>query len=127
AGEGWYGGGEQVGFRTVVFGCAVARGFRQGTQAVDVDRLAVAEQGKDDRQADSDLGGGDDDDEQRQHLAAVEPVTQPHVEGDEVEVDGVEHQLDRHQHEDRVAPGEHAVDADGEQERGNNRRIDDVH
>src|SRR5690606_41006870 len=68
AGEGWYGGGEQVGFRTVVFGCAVARGFRQSTQAVDVDRLAVAEQSKDDRQADSHLGGGDDDDEQRQHL-----------------------------------------------------------
>ena len=37
------------------------------------------------------------------------------AEGDQVDVDRVEDQLDRHQHEHRVAAGEHAVDADAEQ------------
>ena len=48
-------------------------------------------------------------------------VAQPDVERDEVEVDRVEHQLDGHQHQDRVAAGQHAVDADAEQQRGERR------
>ena len=39
-------------------------------------------------------------------------------EGDEVDVGGVEHDLDRHQHGDRVAPEEHADQADRERGRG---------
>ena len=40
----------------------------------------------------------------------------PHVEGDQVDVDRVEHELDGHEHEHCIAPGEHAVDADAEQQ-----------
>ena len=40
------------------------------------------------------------------------------AERDDREVDGVEHQLDRHQHADRVAPGEEAERPDREEEPG---------
>ena len=39
-------------------------------------------------------------------------------EGDEGEVDGVEHQLDAHEHHQRVAPDQQADGADGEQHGG---------
>ncbi len=39
------------------------------------------------------------------------------VEGDEIQRRGVEDQLDAEQHRDQVAPGEHAVDAEGEEQR----------
>ncbi|GAA3125017.1 hypothetical protein GCM10020001_052370 [Nonomuraea salmonea] len=106
---------------------AVVGGFGEGAEMVQVDGLAVAVEGEHDGQAQAHLGGGDDDDEEGEHLAAVQAVAQPYIERDQVEVDGVEHQLDRHQDEDRVASCEHAVDADGEQERGDDRRVDDVH
>ena len=42
----------------------------------------------------------------------------PRGQGDEAEVDGVEHQLDAHEHHERVAPHEHADGADAEQHGG---------
>ncbi len=43
----------------------------------------------------------------------------PHVrEGDEGEVDGVEHELDRHEDGDEVALDEEGCDADGEEDGG---------
>ncbi len=52
--------------------------------------------------------------------AKTTPVRSPRkrAEGDEVDVDGVEHQLDAEQDPDGVAPGEHAEEADGEHESG---------
>ena len=38
------------------------------------------------------------------------------AEGDEVDVHGVEDELDRHEHQHGVAAGEHAVDADAEED-----------
>ena len=37
------------------------------------------------------------------------------AEGDQVDVDGVEDQLDRHEHHHAVLAGDHAVDADAEE------------
>src|SRR5215471_12636148 len=68
-----------------------------------------------DGQADAHLGGGDRDDEQSEHLAR--DLLRERGERNEVDIDGVEHQLDRQQHEDAVTAGQHAVDAGAEQER----------
>ena len=46
---------------------------------------------------------------------AVEVTVQP-GEGDESQVDRVEHQLDAHEHHDRVAPQQHTGSANGEQQ-----------
>ena len=91
-------------------------------QLVDVDVAVGAEHQQHDREREPDLGRGDHDDEQRERLAAVQHVAQLRVEGDEVEVDRVEHQLDAHQHEHGVATGEHAVHPDREQTAGQHQR-----
>src|SRR5215471_12734167 len=83
--------------------------------AVEVRAVHVAVDQQHDGQADAHLGGGDRDDEQGEHLAR--DLLRERGERDEVDIDGVEHQLDRQQHEDAVTAGQHAVDAGAEQER----------
>ena len=62
------------------------------------------------------LRSGDDHDEEDEDLAAD---LVPHVgEGDEGEVDGVEHELNRHEDGDDVALDEERGDADGEEDGG---------
>src|SRR5918995_4865208 len=80
---------------------------------VDVDRLPVAVDQDHDREPDPHFGGGHRDHEQGEHLTG--DVVQGLPERHEVEVDGVQHELDRHQDEHRVAPSEHAVDPGREQ------------
>src|SRR4051812_48749727 len=81
---------------------------------VQGDAGPVAVDQHDDGEADADFGGGDSDDEQGEDLAGdVVPVR---AEGDEVDVDSVEHELDRSQDEHLVAPGQYAVHADAEQD-----------
>src|SRR5581483_7373945 len=80
---------------------------------VEVDRRSVPVEHEDDGEADTDLSGCDGDDEQGEDLSHDRAVQR--AEGDEVDVDRVEDQLDRHQHHHAVAAGEHAVHADGEQ------------
>src|SRR5581483_6878898 len=92
---------------------------------VDVDRLAVAVDQDDDRKTDPHLRGGDGDHEQRERLPGE--VVQRLRERDQVDVDGVQHELDRHEHEDGVAPRQHAVDTRREQDGGeeqNERQAD---
>ena len=91
-------------------------------QLVDVDVPVGAEHQQHDRQREPDLGRRDHDHEQREGLAAVQHVAQLRVEGDEVDVHRVEHQLDAHQHQHRVAPGQHAVHADREEQAGHQQR-----
>src|SRR5690606_38232783 len=50
-----------------------------------------------------------------------------HVERDQVQVDRVEHQLHRHQDQDRVAAGEDPVHAGAEQQDGQHGGIGEVH
>src|SRR6476646_4705796 len=82
---------------------------------VDERRLAVAEDRDDDRQPDRRLGRGYRHDQQRDHRAVALQLRDERAERDDGQVHGVEHQLDRHQHRDRVAPGEKPERADGEQ------------
>src|SRR5581483_9048575 len=90
-----------------------------------IDRALVAVDEQDDGEADADLGGGHGDDEQGEDLARNRVPEGP--EGNQVDVDGVEDQLDRHQHEHAVAPGQHAVDARAEQEGGEEEELVEVH
>ena len=66
---------------------------------------------------DGDLGGLGGDDEEGEHLAGVAlpsaaTCAMRAVEGDEREVDRVEHHLDAHQRDEHVAPDEEADAAD---------------
>ena len=74
-----------------------------------------------DRQADGRLGRRDGDDEDREQLPrqVQRRIDRLHVAGERHhhDVDGVQHQLDREQHADRVAPRERAEHPDGEQDR----------
>ena len=72
-----------------------------------------SEDGHDDRETHDDLGGGDHHDEERHDLAVQGAVDAR--ERDQGEVDRVEHQLDAHEHHDRVLAHEHADRADREQ------------
>ena len=76
----------------------------------------AAQDGHDDAEADHHFGGGDDHHEEHGGLAA--DVAELAGQRDEREVHGVEHQLDAHEHHQRVAAHHHADDADGEQHRG---------
>src|SRR5690348_10052855 len=91
----------------------------QGVELVHVNLAAGAEDGDDDGEADHHLGGGDGQHEEDEHpaLHRVQEVRERH----EREVDGVEHQLDGHEHHQRVAAHEHADRADGEEQRADDQ------
>src|SRR5688572_23156520 len=80
----------------------------------------VAEDADDDRQPDRRFSRGNGHDEDHEHLPgdAVEPGQR-----DEGEIHGVEHELDAHENDDRVAACEHADHADDEQNRGEKQRF----
>src|SRR5690606_27989940 len=67
----------------------------------------------DDGETDHDLGGGHDEDEEHGHLAVA--VVERAAGGDQGQVHRVEHQLDAHEHDQRVAPDEEAQRPDQEQ------------
>src|SRR6476659_1072953 len=83
---------------------------------VDERRLLAAVDRDDDRQTDGRIGGGDGHHEEGDHGAAGPETRHERAERDDREVDRVQHQLDRHQHADRIAPGEEAEHPDREQE-----------
>src|SRR5690606_30044779 len=87
----------------------------QEVRVVDRGRPAGTVDGHDDREADDDLGGGDDHDEEGRDLSVEVAVLAR--DADEREVRGVEHELDAHEHDDRVAPHEDADGTDREQHR----------
>ena len=85
---------------------------------VDQRCSAVAEDRDDDGQADRCLGRRDRDDQEGDDgRIRPEPIDE-RAEGDDREVDAVEHELDRHEHADRIAPGQEAEGADCEQQPG---------
>src|SRR6266700_4170499 len=80
----------------------------QLADVLDVDRPDVTEQQHQDRQSNRRLCRGDGQDEEHEHLSSR--VAEEAGEGDEVEVDGEEHQLDRHQDDENVASVEKDTD-----------------
>src|SRR5450631_404912 len=88
----------------------------EGVQVCDIDRLQVAEERHEYRQPDRGFRRGDREDEEHEHLPRE--VAEVVREGDEVHVDGEQHQLDRHQQDDEVlAVEEDSHDANGKQAR----------
>src|SRR4249919_64514 len=87
----------------------------------DVDGASIAEQRDQDRQADRGFRRGHCQDEEHEHLPGrVAELTRK---CNEVDVDGEQHQLDRHQEDDHVLAVEHdARNADAEQ-RGAERKV----
>src|ERR1700709_973493 len=84
---------------------------------LDRDRTAVAEVGDDNGETDRRLGGGDRQHEHGKDLAGE--IAQRAREGDQVEVDGEQHELDRHHDGDDVlAVHEDAEDANDQQDGG---------
>src|SRR5213592_3976361 len=88
----------------------------QEVDLVDVDGLPVSVDQDHDGEADADLCGSDRDHEQRKHLPGE--LVEIGREGHQVHVHRVQHQLDRHEHEDGVAPGQDPVDPCREQDGG---------
>src|SRR6266545_6159791 len=87
------------------------------SKLIDVDGRPVAIGGQNDGEPDGDLGRGDDEDEDDEDAAALVDRRESARERDEREVRRIQHQLDRHQDHDRVAPDEHTGSADEEQGR----------
>src|SRR5690242_13834630 len=88
----------------------------------DGDAAAVAEIDDEDGEADRRLGGGDGQHEHGEDLS--DEVVQKGREGDEVDVDGEQHELDRHEDDDDVLPVEKdAEDADREQDCGHGQIV----
>src|SRR4051812_15930797 len=85
----------------------------QQVGVVDRSRAAGTEDRHDDGQADDDLGRGHDHHEERDHLTVEVAVDAG--ERDEAEVHRVEHQLDAHEDDDRVAAYQDAGGADAEE------------
>src|SRR3712207_1128868 len=88
-----------------------------GVDFVQVHRPARAEHGQDYREADRDLRSGDRDHQHRVAHPEAPRTWQVVGEGHEGEVDGVDHQLDAHEHHDRVAPDQCAPRPDSEHDR----------
>src|SRR5437899_11176403 len=97
-------------FRALIVASAL-----QQIDVVGVDRLPAAEDRDDDRETDRHLGCGDDQREEDDDLTA--DAGQCVGERDEREVRRVEHQLDAHEHHERVLSHQQADGADREQDR----------
>src|SRR5215469_12824141 len=84
---------------------------------LDPDRAAVAEIDNEDGEANCGFRGRDGQHEHREGLA--DEIVQENRERDEIDTDGEQHQLDRHQHDDDVlAVQKNTKDPEREQDRG---------
>src|SRR5919106_5630951 len=93
----------------------------------DVHRRPVAEDENHDREPDADLGRGDCDDEEGEHLAGHPRLLQKCRERHEIDVDRVQHQLDREQYENGVRSGEDSINADREEQGGQDQEVVERH
>src|SRR4051812_29957729 len=78
----------------------------QARERIGVQRLAMAEEADHDGQTDGGFGRGDGHDEKHDDLSVGRAKRA--AERDEGQVDGVEHDLDRQEDRDQIAPHEHA-------------------
>src|SRR3990167_904033 len=76
----------------------------QAVEVFDMNRTQIAEQHDQDGQADGSLRRGDRQDEKDEDLPRR--IVQVAGEGDKIDVDGEQHQLDRHQQDDEILPVE---------------------
>src|SRR5215213_4725236 len=90
----------------------------QQVRLIDIGGAPVPEETQDNRQRQACLGRGDRDNEDDKHQSGKAVRMKVHREGDHVDVDGVQHQLNRHQDQHSVPAGEHTVDSNGEEDGG---------
>ena len=83
---------------------------------MQVNALGVAVDGQDECKANANFGGGHSNDEQGEDfgrdLCAIKGTK-----SDQVDVDRIQDQLDRHEYEHGVTPGQNAINANTEQDR----------
>jgi hypothetical protein len=80
-----------------------------------VDRIPVAIDRQHDRQTHSGFGGGDRNHKGRKHLTLDTLRIEVIGKRDEIEVDRIQHQLDRHQYPHRIAAIDQAINANTEE------------
>src|SRR2546421_4169511 len=86
-------------------------------------RFAVAEKSDDDSEADGSLRGSIGNDEKREDLSSY--VTVQTGKGDQVDVHGIQNQLDGHEHDDNVAPRDDSDHADDEEREAEEQVVSD--
>src|SRR6266498_347297 len=84
-------------------------------QLIHREAAAEPEYGHDDGEADGDLGGRHAQDEEDEHLPVDRAVAL--AEGHESQIGGVEHDLNGHEDDERIAPDEHAEGPNDEEHR----------
>jgi hypothetical protein len=91
----------------------------QRVHLVNVQRVAVLENRKDDRQSDSGFRGCYNHDEKREDM----PIYLLELIGkrNKAQVNGIQHQFDGHEHRDDVAAEEKAGDSKDKQDRAQNQ------
>src|SRR6266851_8982714 len=85
-------------------------------EPVDVERDVLAVERDDQAETDDDLGGRDGHHGERKDLSVA--VVEMAREGDQRQVGAVEHDLEREQHDERIAPDQNSQRAHAEQEAG---------
>src|SRR5919109_4101371 len=86
----------------------------QGARPVDVERHAATRHRHDQPEPDRDLAGSDGHDREREHLAVQRPLLSR--ERDKRQVAGVQHDLEREQHDERASPEHHSHRPSGEED-----------
>src|SRR6202007_1445153 len=92
---------------------------------VGEDGFAITEEGNDDAEADGSFRSGVGDDKEGEDLSGY--VVEVPREGDQVNVNGVEDQLDGHQDDDHVTPRDDADGADQEEREAQEQVVADRH
>src|SRR5690348_9502639 len=105
-----------VGVETACIADSIVVSALQQVHVVHLDRVAPAVERDDQGEAHGDFRGGVSHHQEGDGVAAHGAAVAG--QGDEVQVGGVEHELDAHEDHQRVAADEHARDADGEQQEG---------
>src|SRR3954464_14718488 len=94
---------------------------------IHIDRLFVAEEGDQNAKPHRRLSGSIGNDEDRKYLPMQSPRPLNSLpvsrEGDQVQVYRIENQLNRHQHDDDIAPGKHANHTEQEQSGAENQIV----
>src|SRR5680860_765944 len=93
----------------------------------DVHASTVSVDQDHDREPYADLRGGHRDNEQSEHLSWDACLTEHRGECDQVDVRGVQHQLDAQQHQNRMLASEHSVHADAEEKGGQHEEVGHRH
>ena len=99
----------------------------QQINLVNPDRFVISIERDHDAESDRRFGGGNDNDENRKdlsgHRVRASGFLQVTRERDEVQIRGIQNQLNRHEDDDDVAPRKHAGHANDEKQGANDEKL----